>query len=41
MARAVTLGGGGTMGHFATGCFSLAGSAKAAGERGRPRVLFE
>ena len=41
MARAVTLGGGGMIGGFATGCFSSADSVSAADERGVPRLLFE
>ena len=41
MARAATLGGGGTMGGFASGCFSPTGSVPAAVESGMPRLLFE
>jgi hypothetical protein len=41
MARAVTLGGGGTMGGLAAGCFSPTGSVSAAVGRGMPRLLFE
>lgn len=40
MARAVTLGGGGTMGGFGAGCSSAAGFS-CGGRRGMPRLLFE